>query len=67
MYGYPQDQILTSSTIYSLNTSYCLNSRIGRFIIAAAINNLSDEAYDTLLGYPEPPRSFRLTLNYEIN
>ncbi|RKY62451.1 MAG: hypothetical protein DRP96_00190 [Candidatus Neomarinimicrobiota bacterium] len=66
MYSWPEDLILDSYTIYSFNTSYRLNTGIGRFILAMAVNNLSDKKYVTLYGYPEPPRSLRLTLNYEM-
>ena len=67
MYSWPEDQVLNSYTTYAFSTSYRLNTGIGRFILTAAVNNLSDEEYVTLYGYPEPPRSFRISLNYEID
>lgn len=67
MFSWPEDQTLQPYTVYSLNLSYSLENRLGTFIIVGAINNLGDSAYETLLGYPEPPRSFRLTLNYKTN
>ncbi len=34
--------------------------------LAARIDNLADEDYETLIGFPGPGRSFRLTVGYEI-
>jgi len=66
-YSWPEDQCINPYTICSLNSSYTFTNRFGNIIITAAINNLSDLEYETLLGYPEPSRSFRLSINYEMN
>lgn len=67
MYNWPEDLRLKPYTVFALNLSQRLKCRLGSFIIAGAVNNLGDRAYETLLGYPEPPRSLRITLHYEIN
>jgi len=66
MYSWPKDQILEPYTICAFISSYTIHSIYGKFILTAAINNLGNEEYDTLLGYPEPPRSYRFTISYEI-
>ncbi|MFH2047971.1 MAG: TonB-dependent receptor, partial [bacterium] len=66
-YSWPEDQFISPYTICLLNSSYTFTNRFGNIIITAAINNLSDLEYETLLGYPEPSRSFRLSINYERN
>ncbi len=65
MYSWPDDQTLAPYTILSGSISYTLKRKIGDIIFTTAVNNLSNEYYETLLGYPEPNRSFRLTITYE--
>jgi len=66
-YSWPEDQFISPYIICSLSASYTFMSRFGNIIVTTAVNNLSDFKYETLLGYPEPSRSFRLSINYEIN
>lgn len=67
MYSWPEDIALKAYNDISFSSSYTWDKRFGALIFTAAVTNLMDTAYATLLGYPEPGRSFRLTMTYEFN
>jgi vitamin B12 transporter len=66
-YDWPEDIYLKAYTEMSLSASYTFMNHYGKYVLIGAIQNLTDTRYETLLGYPEPGRSFRLTLQYKYH
>jgi len=66
-YDWPADIYLKAYTEMSLSASYTFLNHYGKYVLIGAIQNLTNTRYETLLGYPEPGRSFRLTLQYEYH
>lgn len=66
-YNWPEDIYLKAYTEMSLSVSFTYPNHYGKYMLIAAIQNLTNIRYETLLGYPEPGRSFRLTLQYEYH
>jgi len=64
-YDWPEDIYLEAYTEMSLSASCTFSNHYGKYVLIGAIQNLTNARYATLLGYPEPGRSFRLTLQYE--
>jgi vitamin B12 transporter len=62
MYGYPEDIILPEATFYSLG----IGTTLQPISIHLKIDNISDVYYETILGYPEPPRSFSINILYNF-
>lgn len=67
MYNWPDDMTLKPYTDISFSSSYTRNYNFGTIVFTTGINNFTGISYETLLGYPEPGRSFRLTITYEYN
>ena len=64
-YNWPTDIYLKAYTEMSLSAAYTFLNHYGKYMLIGAIQNLTNARYETLLGYPEPGRAFRLTLQYE--
>ncbi len=65
-YNYPEDIILPATTLWSLSASREI-SLFGRSLVSVfAIDNIFNKQYETIKGYPEPGRQFRLTFNFQL-
>ena len=64
MYSYPENVILEATEMWSMSFARFWQTRHGNFTLVLSGENLGDINYETIKGYPEPGRSFRLTFNY---
>jgi len=64
MYGYPEDVTLTASGLWSGSMAHTWNGRRGRLTLVISADNLEDISYETIKGYPEPGRSFRIATKF---
>ena len=62
MYGYPQHSILPDMELWSLSIARFWQTGLGNLTMVLSSNNLTDTRYETIKGYPEPGRSYRLAL-----
>ena len=65
MYSWPEDVILPDVAVVTISGAYTWKISFGSLVLVGAIDNLTNESYDTIQGYPEPGRSFRLTISYQ--
>lgn len=64
-YSWPEDIILPAITLQQISTGYQLQLFSGRLHFVCGLENLTDEKYESVQGYPEPGRTWRFTLTYE--
>ena len=69
MYSWPEDVTLPSYAITDLSLSYTLQNWFKRIklISILSVDNITDEIYETIRGYPEPGRSINLTIRFMFN
>ncbi|HPC36277.1 MAG TPA: TonB-dependent receptor [Candidatus Marinimicrobia bacterium] len=66
MYNWPEDIMLSEYFIINTNLSYKIENRLGHFTLVCGIDNLTDESFESMQGYPEPGRAFTGTIGYNI-
>ncbi len=66
MYDYPEDTILDATELWSLSIAYTIRIKTGHLTLVISGDNLKDNYYETIRGYPEPGRSFKLTTTYTL-
>ena len=64
MYGYPEDVIIDAAGLWSGSISHTWNSKLGHLTLVIAADNLEDTYYETIKGYPEPGRSYRISTKF---
>ncbi|HOD37229.1 MAG TPA: TonB-dependent receptor [Candidatus Marinimicrobia bacterium] len=64
MYNWPEDIILAEYLVLNANLAYKIDTTIGRFTIVAGCDNITDESFESMQGYPEPGRAFTGTIEY---
>jgi len=67
MYSYPLDAILPAVWTWTAAFGQTLDLKPMTFTLSLVCDNLLDIHYDTILGYPEPGRTWRLTLQTSIH
>lgn len=66
MYNWPKDVTLAEYFIINTNLSYQVDKRFGRLTFVCGIDNLMDESFESMQGYPEPGRAFIATIEYNV-
>jgi len=66
MYNWPDDVTLDKYLVLNANLAYKITTRIGRFTIVGGCDNITDEIYESMQGYPEPGRAFTGTIEYNV-
>lgn len=66
MYNWPEDVLLPAYVVFNTNLAYNTNTRIGTFIIVCGIDNLTDESFESMQGYPEPGRAVTGAIEYSF-
>ncbi len=72
MYGYnPQDKeneddVLKPYLSLSISIGYHFETKHLEIVPVFTIDNFTDKYYETIKGYPEPGRSFRITVNFNF-
>jgi iron complex outermembrane receptor protein len=66
MYSWPEDVTLAEYVVLNANLAYKIDTTIGRFTFVAGCDNLSDETFESMQGYPEPGRAFTGTIEYNL-
>ena len=64
MYGYPEDVIIDAGGIWSGSIAHTWNGRLGQLTLIISADNLEDTPYETIKGYPEPGRSYRISTKF---
>jgi len=64
MYNWPEDIILAEYLVLNANVAYKIDTTIGRFTIVAGCDNITNESFESMQGYPEPGRAFTGTIEY---
>jgi len=64
MYDYPVDTMVKAAELWSLSAAHTWQSKFGEFVFVVSGDNLFDISYETIRGYPEPGRSYRITTTY---
>ncbi len=66
MYDYPEDIKLDSYRLWTFTAGYRFEYKHIDLIPSVSGENLCDESYESILGYPEPGRVVKITLNAEF-
>ncbi len=66
MYDYPNDVILESFLIVNSNFGYSFDVFKRGVIAVISVENILDKEYETIYGYPESLRLYKLTLTYNF-
>ena len=61
MYSWPEDIILEANTLWSASLGWTWTPDPMNLTLVLAGDNLTDLRYESIRGYPEPGRSYRLT------
>ena len=67
MYDYPVDTILKATELWYASLGHNWDLNHGSLILVLAIDNLTNVSYETIRGYPEPGRTFRLSTTFSFN
>ena len=66
-YSWPQNVTIEKVLEHTVGISYDFNFKLGTISNSFLIENLTDENYETIKGYPEPGRTFKYRIQYYIN
>ena len=66
LYSWPNDVILPELIEHFVSFAYSWNMNFGKITIVNSIDNLTNERYETIRGYPEPGRVVKFNLIYEL-
>lgn len=64
MYSWPEDITLESAELWSASLAWTWYLSHSEITLVLAGDNLSDVRYESIRGYPEPGRTYRVTVNY---
>ena len=64
-YSWPEDIILPGVTLQQISAGYRFQVFSGKLHLVIGLENLTDKIYESVQGYPEPGRTWRLTVTYE--
>lgn len=67
MYDFPADNILPGTSTWFASLTYIHALDPGSVSLSLSVDNLSDVQYETIRGYPEPGRTFRMSIKYNWN
>jgi len=66
MYNWPENVLLSKYVVFNTNLAYSLDTRLGTFIFVCGIDNLTNESFESMQGYPEPGRALTGTIKYSL-
>lgn len=66
-YSWPSDITIDPVTEHTIGISYDSKFRFGILSNSILVENLTNESYETIQGYPEPGRVFKYRIQYYIN
>lgn len=66
MYSWPEDVILNAYWLTNASIAYRINTKRGFFTLVLAGDNLTNQIYESVQGYPEPGRAFTGTVEYHF-
>lgn len=66
LYSYPEDVILEPFIIINSSFGYSLDILKRNVIAVISVENVLNKEYETIYGYPEPLRLYKLTLTYNF-
>ncbi len=64
-YSWPKDILLPGVTLHQISAGYRFQVFSGKLHLVIGLENLTDKIYESVQGYPEPGRTWRLTATYE--
>ncbi len=64
MYGYPTHVIIDAAGLWSGSIAHTWTGKLGHFTLVISAENLEDVSYETIKGYPEPGRSYRISTKF---
>ncbi|MBC8375414.1 MAG: TonB-dependent receptor plug domain-containing protein [FCB group bacterium] len=64
MYGYPEDVIIDATGLWTGSVAHTWNGKLGQLTLVISADNLEDTSYETIKGYPEPGRSYRISTKF---
>jgi outer membrane cobalamin receptor len=66
LYSWPKDLFLPAVNIYSCSLTYRFKIKTHEIYCVFLVDNLTNQSYETIQGYPEPGRTWRLTVTYQF-
>ncbi|MEA1986510.1 MAG: TonB-dependent receptor plug domain-containing protein [Candidatus Marinimicrobia bacterium] len=66
LYGYPNDVKIPQFILFNYDIGYTFEIFKRDFIAVLSVENIFDYEYETILGYPESGRKFKLTTTFNI-
>jgi len=64
MYGYPEDVIIKGTGLWSGSVAHTWTGKPGHLTLILSAENLEDTSYETIKGYPEPGRAYRISTKF---
>ncbi len=64
MYGYPEDVMIEATGLWSGSLAHSWNGNLGQLTLIVSADNLEDTRYETIKGYPEPGRTYRISTKF---
>jgi len=64
MYGYPEDVIIDATGLWTGSIAHTWDGKLGHLTLVISADNLEDTSYETIKGYPEPGRSYRISTKF---
>ncbi len=64
-YSWPEDLTIDEIILHQLSAGYRFDTEYGIITAAATVDNLTDQYYESVQGFPEPGRSLRLAITIE--
>jgi len=64
MYSWPEDVLVKSNEIWSASAGYTWTQNHSTYTLVLSGDNLLNTNYESIRGYPEPGRSYRISANY---
>ena len=64
MYSYPQDIIIGQTSLLSGSIANTWSNNWGELTLILSVDNLGDVNHETIKGYPEPGRSYRISTKF---
>ncbi len=66
-YSWPENVIIKPITEHTTGVSYTHVFKYGRLATSVLVENMTNVAYETIKGYPEPGRTFKIRLQFYLN
>jgi vitamin B12 transporter len=64
MYGYPEHVYIDGAGVWSGSIARTWDGKKGRLTLVLSADNIEDTSYETIKGYPEPGRSYRIATKF---